>query len=523
MSTGPRHLVRPLSETGSTLGGDLPAGLAEAAAGRLGWVAALFSVTFAFMHLLYRTLAPAQTLPAHQLITAFSVLLGAAMAGLAWSRRLPASLTLDIGLIFQVVAALTISLGESALPLSEGLVRGHSAIAIWLVLFVLVVPSPAGKAALAAFVTACMGPLGMAITIAVKDYPRPLPQQWAVLYTSSFVMVGASVILSRFVYKLGVHSSGPAEVGSYELLDLLGEGGMGEVWRARHRLLVREAAVKLIRPERLGPQTGSDIDAVRRRFEREARATAALNSPFTVAVHDYGVADDGSFYYVMELLRGLDLEGLVEKFGPVSARRAVYILIQVCDSLAEAHAAGLTHRDVKPRNIFLCRLGTNYDCVKVLDFGLVKVRSASGESRLTREGVTTGTPAYMSPEMALGHHDVDARTDIYATGCVAYWLLTGQLVFDAPNALSMALEHVQRAPVRPSQRTEIDIPPVLEEIVMRCLEKDPAKRPQSARELKTLLERTPLAEEWTNDLAEEWWRRHAPIQEAPFRADQTTA
>ncbi len=498
-----------------TLPGELPAEIAQQSAGRLGWVAAIFAGTFAFMHLIYRTMMPAQVLPFHQLLTAFSLLLGAGVAAAAWSRKLPPTAMLDVGLVFQVVAALLISLGETAHPIpAAGLVRGHSAIAIWIVLFVLVVPSSLGKASLAAFVTACMGPVGMAINIAASDLPRPIPQQWVILYASSFLMVAAAVPLSRYVYNLGLRGARPHDIGSYELLDLIGEGGMGEVWRARHRLLVREAAVKLIRPERLIGGSGQDIEKVRLRFEREAKATAALHSPHTVAVHDYGIAEDGSFYYVMELLRGLDLETIVDKFGPLPAHRAIHILAQICDSLSEAHSAGLTHRDVKPRNIFLCRLGTNYDCVKVLDFGLVKVRTESDASRLTREGITSGTPAYMSPEMALGHHDVDARADIYATGCVAYWLLTGQLVFEAPNALSMALEHVHRPPVRPSERTEIEIPPMLEEIVMRCLDKDPAKRPQSARELKASLLRVRFEEAWSNDMAEEWWTRHAPITDS---------
>jgi serine/threonine-protein kinase len=193
--------------------------------------------------------------------------------------------------------------------------------------------------------------------------------------------------------------------------------------------------------------------------------------------------------------------------------RVIYLLRQACESLAEAHAYGLTHRDIKPKNLFLCRLGLAYDFVKVLDFGLVKSRDTStDQSRLTRDGVTTGTPAFMSPEMALGRGNVDARTDIYALGCVAYWLLTGRLVFDATTPLAMALEHIQSQPIPPSQRSEIEISPELERVVMACLRKDPAERPQTARDLDRMLAACPAANAWDNRRAEEWWRMHLPRQ-----------
>jgi serine/threonine-protein kinase len=301
------------------------------------------------------------------------------------------------------------------------------------------------------------------------------------------------------------------EMGSYELVELIGRGGMGEVWKAKHRMLARKAAIKLIRAEALCCTSEQEIAAARRRFEREAQATAALHSPNTVALYDYGVTDDGIFYYVMELLDGSDLETFVERFGPQPAPRVIYLLRQICASLAEAHSCGLTHRDIKPKNIHLCRLGLSFDFVKVLDFGLVKSRESTGDqTRLTREGVTTGTPAFMSPEMALGKGNVDARTDIYALGCVAYWLLTGKLVFEASTALAMALEHIRTEPIPPSERTEIEIPDQLERIVLDCLRKDPAQRPQTARELGRMLAACSGANAWDNDRAEEWWRMHLP-------------
>jgi serine/threonine-protein kinase len=275
-------------------------------------------------------------------------------------------------------------------------------------------------------------------------------------------------------------------------------------------MLARKAAIKLIRAEAICCTTPKEISDAKKRFEREANATAALHSPHTVALYDYGVTDDGIFYYVMELLEGLDLESFIERFGPLTAPRVIYLLRQTCASLAEAHAYGLTHRDIKPKNIYMCRLGLSYDFVKVLDFGLVKTRATSNESRLTHDGATTGTPAYMAPEMALGHREVDARADLYAVGCVGYWLLTGQLVFEAANALSMALAHVQTPPVPPSQRTEVEVPADLDAVIMECLQKDPSLRPQSARELDRMLAACQDAENWDNDRAEQWWRMHLP-------------
>jgi len=531
MSAHHTHHLRPAKAGGEatpsgpvvspSTGLAIPYGLAEKAVNRLGWIAFVYAVSYPGMYLMYRsTLGSHLTaLPIHAALTVVASLVGVALCVTAWSGRFSPKTVLDLGLIFEVAAALLISCAESSYPLApHELVRGQSAVSIWVVLFVLVVPVSLGKATIAALATACMGPLGMMVNIVVTGVPVPTIEQWIMFYASSFLMVAAAVILSRYIYNLGAHYSRQTELGSYELIELIGRGGMGEVWKARHRLLVRKAAIKLIRPETLGGGSQGDVDAARLRFEREAKATATLHSPHTVAIHDYGVTDDGAFYYVMELLEGLDLEALVEKYGPLPPNRVIWILRQACDSLAEAHAAGLTHRDVKPRNIFLCRLGLNFDCVKVLDFGLVKIRGAD-QVRLTREGVTTGTPAYMAPEMAMGHFEIDGRADIYALGCVAYWLLTGKLVFNSTTPLGMALEHIKTMPTPPSQHSEIEIPAELDQIVLRCLEKKPSDRPQSVRELSRALARVPVTPAWSNELAEEWWRIHLP----PAAADAALA
>ncbi|MBI5490501.1 MAG: protein kinase [Deltaproteobacteria bacterium] len=307
----------------------------------------------------------------------------------------------------------------------------------------------------------------------------------------------------------------PLRCGAYELLEPLGQGGMGEVWRARHVLLQRPAAVKRIRAELLGGG-GEDAATVMRRFRREVQATSALRSPHTVAVYDYGTADDGAFYYAMELLEGLDLRTLIERHGPVPPERAVHLLLHACDSLAEAHAAGLTHRDVKPANLFACKLGLQHDFLKVLDFGLVKPAPGSGlvETQLTVGAAAMGSPAFMPPEVAEGAATVDARSDVYSLGCVAYWLLTGKLVFEADTAMRMLMDHVGREPQAPSARATQAVSKELDDVVLRCLRKKPEDRPQNARETAALLRKVPFARPWTEERAEAWWVAMAARQAA---------
>ena len=308
--------------------------------------------------------------------------------------------------------------------------------------------------------------------------------------------------------------------GHYRFVELLGRGGMGEVWRARHRLLVRSAAVKLIRPELLAASSMGP-DAVLRRFEREARATAALRSPHTVQLYDFGQAEDGTLYYVMELIDGIDLDQLVTRFGPQPAERVVYILRQVCRSLDEAHRNGFTHRDIKPANVIISGAGSEQDFAKVLDFGLVALRAAApGNGRLTADASVACTPAYAAPEVARGDADYDHRVDIYAVGCVAYWLLTGHLVFDGGSPMALLVAHASAPPPRPQTRTELVIPSELEQLVMDCLEKDPMRRPATAAELARRLAECPVTAPWTSERAETWWQHHAPVPERRSAADE---
>lgn len=302
------------------------------------------------------------------------------------------------------------------------------------------------------------------------------------------------------------------KIGHYELIGRLGHGGMGEVWRARHLRLNRPAAVKLIRPEALAGVGGEDEQTLSQRFEREAQATSSLQSPHTVDVYDFGIAEDGTFYYAMELLEGFDLQTLVERHGPLPSERVLHLLLQICESLAEAHHQGLIHRDLKPANVFLTRRGLKQDVIKVLDFGLVKSTRTLAEENphLTMTGVIVGSPAFIAPEAIRGEV-VDARGDLYALGCIAYWLLTGQLVFEADTIPEMMADHLRRAPVPPSKISELEIPEALEALVMACLEKAPADRPASIQALVPKLVACPVARPWTEQRAETWWATHRPV------------
>ena len=294
-------------------------------------------------------------------------------------------------------------------------------------------------------------------------------------------------------------------VGSYSLIERLGSGGMGDVWLARHQLLARPAAVKIIREAALGG--GEDGHIRRQRFAREAQATSELQSPHTVQLYDFGVTEGGGFYYVMERLRGMDLKRLVERHGPQSPERVVFLLRQVCLSLSEAHALGLVHRDIKPANLFVCRLGSEYDFVKVVDFGVVS-RHASERAQITTAGMILGTPAFLAPEL-VSSQPFDGRADIYALGCVAFWLLTGRPPFEAADAMSILMHHAQTPPPAPSTMSEELIPPQMDALVLECLEKDPSRRP-TADALWERIERVPLAREWNQQHARTWWEMHEP-------------
>ena len=382
-------------------------------------------------------------------------------------------------------------------------------LAVWIVVFPVALPMEPLKTLVATFLAASTWPVAFAMGVGLGHESPPTPivlMNFLEPYIAAVIAMGPMLVVRR----LGAQVERARRMGSYQLVEKLGGGGMGEIWRARHRMLARPAAIKLIRPALLG--VGSRSELIVRRFEREAQATAALQSPHTVELYDFGVTRDGVFYYVMELLDGLNLDELVKRFGPLPAERAVFMLLQTCDSLREAHESGMIHRDIKPANLCACRKGRYHDYVKVLDFGLVKASWSTGEKevQLTEEGVSAGTPAYMAPEMATGEDPLEAAVDIYALGCVAYWLVTGQLVFTGSTPLQMALQHVQQRPDPPSQRTGTPISTDLEELIMACLEKAPGDRPASVAEIERDLEYCRCTGSWDNEDAAEWWRHNLP-------------
>jgi serine/threonine-protein kinase len=299
------------------------------------------------------------------------------------------------------------------------------------------------------------------------------------------------------------------QFGQYRLCRRIGSGGMGEVYLAEHQMMKRPCAIKLIRPGK-----ANDPHALAR-FEREVRATAKLSHWNTIEIFDYGRTDDGTFYYVMEYLPGLTLAELVEKHGPMSPARAIHLLQQTCDALAEAHSHGLIHRDIKPGNIFSAERGGVHDVVKLLDFGLAKPIEAGSESvQLTQEGSIAGSPLYMSPEQALGDSEPDARSDIYSLGAVAYFLLTGVPPFDGDRPIKIILAHAHQAVVPPS-RLRAEIAPDLEQVVLRCLAKNPADRFQHVLALRQALSECAAAGRWSHGDAAKWWHANGAAESQP--------
>jgi eukaryotic-like serine/threonine-protein kinase len=376
-------------------------------------------------------------------------------------------------------------------------------------------PNAPLKSAITGFFCVLMWPLAYWVDLQIFGY-QPMPLSRMLVWVLPLVIVALWMYaLNNRAISFFVQQQRAEDMGSYALTEMIGRGGMGEVWRARHKTLARDAAVKVIRPEMLHSSTGRQEDLLRKRFEREAKVTASLCSPHTVALYDFGRSKDGAFYYVMELLEGIDLQTLVDRFGPLPPARVAHILHQVSQSLAEAHRAGLVHRDIKPRNILLAKLGLEYDFAKVLDFGLVKtLRPDQAEETFTMDSVT-GTPAYVAPEVALGQTSIDGRADLYSLGCTAYFLLTGRLVFDAPSPTAYAIAHVQTPPPAMKDRSELPIPAGLEAIVMQLLEKDPEHRIPNARELARRLRTLPGLPAWTPEQAEQWWETNLPETLAP--------
>lgn len=511
----------------------LPADLARDASRRLGLAslvyAAAWALQVAFNNLIAPVLSPGRPLddafpwPANPVA---AVIIAASIALFIYTRRAACDceLSLNLGLAYEVLVAAGIGIVNQWTPNTSGL----SWICVLVVVHAVIVPHTRARTLTAAFIAASMDLVGFAIAGARGVSLPPTPVMiWFVL--PNYLCSAVAVVAAQVINSLGREVRTARELGSYRLGELLGRGGMGEVYLARHRFLARPAAIKLIRLD-AGAGSGRQNELLLRRFRREAEAAASLHSPHTIALYDFGLTDEGTLYYVMELLDGLDLETLVERFGPQPASRVVHLLKQACHSLAEAHEAGLIHRDIKPANLFACRVGLETDFIKVLDFGLVKMvrTQPSDESLATAPGEAAGTPAYMAPEVALGERTLDHRVDIYSLGCVAYWLLTGRTVFQADAPVKMMLEHVRTPPEPPSARSELVIPPDLDTLVLACLAKRREDRPADAAELARRLDACQVGEPWSDARARNWWDTNAPESglprtSAPWEASQVLA
>jgi serine/threonine-protein kinase len=367
-------------------------------------------------------------------------------------------------------------------------------------------------------------PFGTLLVVAVQ-YPvatRWLWEGWKMsqtprvfLYTFDalilLILAVGSTYGARTISRLRREVAEAQQLGQYRLRRRIGAGGMGEVYLAEHELLKRPCALKLIRPGAVADRSALE------RFEREVRLTATLSHPNTVEVYDYGRAEDGTYYYVMEYLPGLNLADLVAQHGPLPPARVVYLLRQVCGALREAHAAGLIHRDIKPSNIFAARRGGRDDVAKLLDFGLVRPPAAAGMAHLSGEGQVIGTPLYMSPEQATSGKELDERTDIYSLGAVAYYLLTGRPLFARETVVAVLIAHA-RDPVAPPSGVRSDIPEDLERVVLRCLAKTPAERFPDAGSLERALCECACARDWNQERAARWWREADRPAPAPMRA-----
>jgi serine/threonine-protein kinase len=487
---------------------------------RLGILIILAGFVLHFVRNLLMQGSALDHLPLRLLVNGCEIVVLAIVSGVLWSRRPLSMRTLRVleltifGMVAAFFAWLQIEiyhdqpLLHSIVPGQEALVYrqvGMAAVLRWFLLIVLYGTFVPNTWRRCAAVVGILASIPIALLLAGKLVDEAVGPYVLAAFPEVCILMATAVAIAVFgshkIRELQQKAHEAERIGQYRLKDVLGFGGMGAVYLAEHVLLRRPCAIKLIRPDQAGDPT------TLLRFEREVQATATLTHPNTVEIFDYGHAEDGTFYYVMEYLPGMNLEDLVERHGPMPPERALHLLRQVCQALREAHGIGLIHRDIKPSNIFACERGKVYDVAKLLDFGLVKSFGLAGDgARLTQEGSFTGSPAFVSPEQAASR-PLDARSDIYNVGATAYYLITGQLLFDRESPLQMLHAHAYE-PVVPNPLFQEAVPADLQRVILRCLEKDPDRRYQDAASVDKALAACASAGQWTLEKAEDWWRQH---------------
>ncbi len=525
MPTGQRSLL-----ASSTF---LPDDLLEEARKRIGVaglaIAAIWLVIIVFMGIAGRFFSSAMpnleaTWPEPGRYFALAGILGGVGLALVARRVGPRSHWLrDAAALLMVGTCLMLAILEARVPISQ---PGRLS---WVNIIILLYPLIVAESPRRTLVVSLLAAMTVPVALLMARFRGvALPAESisvAVLVVPPFLSAAIAVLPARLIRELGQAVKKAREIGAYRLGKLLGEGGMGQVFHATHQLLARPAAVKLIRTDNIKGVSAETARTAMERFRREAAAAAGLTSPHTIALYDFGPTGDGSFFYAMELLVGMSLEDMGKKFGPLPSERVVYLLRQACLSLAEAHRRNLVHRDIKPSNLFACRAGVEVDFVKVLDFGLVKenVASEPADMKLTAADALTGTPAFMAPELALGDPDVDHRVDIYALGCTAYWLLTGDLPFFATNTVQMLFKQANAPPPRPSAKARYPVSAELDDVVLACMAKAPNDRPADAEALMGMLDGLRFDSPWTPARAREWWDEHIPSTLPPTPIDNRMA
>ncbi len=419
------------------------------------------------------------------------------------ARRLSESVmtAMDWGL-FMLGSAL---LALMAIPFGGIASRFHQGVAIFIIARCMLLPLPWWRGFRLPTAVVLVYPA----TLVIAGFFVPaLRLQWSnrgdfglFLHNELFCASGAAVgvFASHIIWTAKRQVSQAQKLGNYRLKARIGSGGVGEVWLARQLTLGRDVALKVLRE-----QSTRSHETIQR-FQREARSASQLKHPNTIRIHDFGASDDGLLFIAMELLDGMDLDALVTSAGPLRPARVIHLARQACGSLAEAHAHGIIHRDIKPANIFVSKAGDDYDVIKLLDFGMARVAEADDMTDITKTGVLTGTPAYMSPEICGGAGDVDARADIYSFGAVLYFMVTGSMLFPDRPFAEVVMMHISTMPDLPSSRLGAAVPADLERVVMKCLAKSPADRYAKVDDLARDLEACADADGWSNDMARRWW------------------